>query len=427
MKRVHRAQGGHGHQVVSSATEKRATREIADPPLESLGTRESRTGPSRKGLHIPQSTDVNEHGAGGASGGNGELATFQDLGAAIIPVTCRELGQLTPQVVLTLRILFDELPQLLDPRSELIQLRVQLAVLQGGEMRESHRQDRLGLRLRQLELLLQLIGCRPRVPRAPNDLDHPLDPVQSYQKTLQHVRAILRPLELESGASPDHVEAEIDERSESLFEVHLSGPPRLQREHDDPERRSKLGLLEQRFGHLSRIRVPLELDDEPHAVPVGLVPEIADGVGPALPHHLRDRLDDPRLVHLVWQLRDHEQALTVSALLHVQARPHVHQPSTGLVRLPDPVTTPDVSAGREIRPLHVLQQVRHLAIRIVYQPIRSREKLAEVVGRDLRGHSDRDAVRAVQQQMGEPGGQRRRLLEPAVEVWPPIRSVEIDL
>ena len=109
-KRVHRARGGHGHQVVSSATEKRATREIADPPLESLRTRESGTGPSRKGFHIPQSTDEDEHGPGGTAGGKGELAPFQDLGAATIGVQRHELGQLTPQVALTLRSVLDELP-----------------------------------------------------------------------------------------------------------------------------------------------------------------------------------------------------------------------------------------------------------------------------------------------------------------------------
>ena len=38
------------------------------------------------------------------------------------------------------------------------------------------------------------------------------------------------------------------------------------------------------------------------------------------------------------------------------------------------------------------------------------------MGRDLRGHADRDPVRAVQEEVREPGGKDGRLLEPVVEV-----------
>src|SRR5207237_3420515 len=55
-------------------------------------------------------------------------------------------------------------------------------------------------------------------------------------------------------------------------------------------------------------------------------------------------------------------------------------------------------------------------VRVVDQDRDRVDQLAQVVGRDLGGHAHGDAVRAVEQQVGQPGGQYDRLLVAAVEV-----------
>ena len=53
--------------------------------------------------------------------------------------------------------------------------------------------------------------------------------------------------------------------------------------------------------------------------------------------------------------------------------------------------------------------------------------LAEVVGRDIGGHTHRDAGGAVDQQVGEPGGQHHRLLETVVVVRGEIHRLLLDI
>ena len=55
------------------------------------------------------------------------------------------------------------------------------------------------------------------------------------------------------------------------------------------------------------------------------------------------------------------------------------------------------------------------------------DDLAEVVGRDVRGHADRDALAAVDQQVREPGRQRRGLFGGAVVVRDHVDGVFVDV
>ena len=50
--------------------------------------------------------------------------------------------------------------------------------------------------------------------------------------------------------------------------------------------------------------VALQLDDDPHPAPVGLVADVGDALDPLVPHQLGDLLDQPGLVDLVGDLGD---------------------------------------------------------------------------------------------------------------------------
>ena len=87
--------------------------------------------------------------------------------------------------------------------------------------------------------------------------------------------------------------------------------------------------------------------------------------------------------------------------------------------------------GREVRALDPLdQRVEQLLVgglEVLQVPLHAGRDLAQVVRRDLGGHADRDALGAVDQQVGEPGRQHDRLGRAAVVVRAEIDSVLVDV
>ena len=174
--------------------------------------------------------------------------------------------------------------------------------------------------------------------------------------------------------------------------------------------------------------VALQLDDDPHPVLVGLVVDPADPFDLLLGRQLGDRLDQILLVDLVGNLGDHDlRAVAGLLLLDLGPGPHDHAAAAGLIRLLDPVPPVDVGPGREIRPLDHLAELADGRFRIVHQELHRLDDLAQVVRRDVGCHTDRDAARAVDQQVGNLGGKDGGLLQPVVEVGLEIDRVLVDV
>ncbi len=77
--------------------------------------------------------------------------------------------------------------------------------------------------------------------------------------------------------------------------------------------------------------------------------------------------------------------------------------------------------------LHVLHQVGQLRLRVVQHADRGIDYFPQVVGRNIGGHAHGDAGGAVDQQIGEPGGQYPGFLPALVEVRVPVHRVLLDL
>ena len=87
------------------------------------------------------------------------------------------------------------------------------------------------------------------------------------------------------------------------------GAPFVERQHDHAEGGLHRGVLVQLVQHHVGNRVALELDDDPHAVLVGLVVDAADPLELLLGRELGDGLDQVRLVDLVGDLGDDDLRL----------------------------------------------------------------------------------------------------------------------
>ena len=84
------------------------------------------------------------------------------------------------------------------------------------------------------------------------------------------------------------------------------------------------------------------------------------------------------------------------------------------------------AAGREIRALDPFQQRLRLGVGLVDQVQRGVTQLGRVVRRDRGGHADRDALRAVGEQVREAAGQNHRLLALAVVIGAELDAVLVD-
>ena len=113
-----------------------------------------------------------------------------------------------------------------------------------------------------------------------------------------------------------------------------------------------------------------------------------DAAVAALLDHERQLGDDDRLL-----------ALRISSMCARGA--HAHAAAAGLVGVADAGQAEDDAAGREVRALHVLHQAGGVDVRVVDEGDRRRDRLPQVVRRDVRRHADGDAARAVDEQVRE--------------------------
>ena len=105
------------------------------------------------------------------------------------------------------------------------------------------------------------------------------------------MRAGLGLPQLELGAAADDLAAELDEVLDDLEQGQHLRPAADDRQHDDAERRLQLRVLVEVVEHDLRHFAALQLDDDPHAVAVGLVAQIRDAFDRLFADELRDVLD----------------------------------------------------------------------------------------------------------------------------------------
>ena len=137
---------------------------------------------------------------------------------------------------------------------------------------------------------------------------------------------------------------------------------------------------------------------------------------------LGDALDQLALLDLVRDLGDDDPVLAARQLFLLPARAQAEGAAAGLVGLDDRLARLDQdAAGREVRPLHQVDERVDAGVGRPDQVQQRIAQLARIVRRDRGRHADRDAGGAVGQQVGKAAGQDDRLLGRAV-----VGRAEID-
>ena len=229
------------------------------------------------------------------------------------------------------------------------------------------------------------------------------------------MRPVLALVQIIQGALGDNLHLEVQILLQHLLQVQHLWLPVHQCQHGHAHRILQLGIAEQLVPDDLRNGVLFQLDDDPHAGTVGLIPQVVNAVNALVLHQIRNALNEPCLVDHVGDLV-HDDAVSPLDLLKGGVGTEGQLCPSGGVCRPDGCSAHEDAPGGEIRPLDMLHQIVQGTVRIVDQGADAINDLPQIVGRNVGCHTHGNAHGAVHQQVREPGGQHHRLLEPVVVV-----------
>ena len=279
-----------------------------------------------------------------------------------------------------------------------------LDLLEPTQIAQAKVEDCVGLPLVELEPSHQR---RLRLVLLTDDADDLVDVEEGLEIALEHLEPAHDTRQTVPAAAKEDLEPVRHEGAEHVTQPH---DPRyaagVEHVHVEPEPDLEIGgaeeLLHQELvGHGARARD----QDEAHLLG-RLVAHVAQERQLLLVQELGNTLDQPTLRHLPGDLGDHDLVLALAQILPLPARPQAEAAAPGPVRvLPRCLGLDEDTAGRQVRALHVLEELldlgRRRAQRAPRHPGECRQELARIVRRDRGRHADGDAGRPVGEQVGE--------------------------
>ena len=225
---------------------------------------------------------------------------------------------------------------------------------------------------------------------------------QRDRQAFQHMGTLARLAQVENRAPCDHLATVADERLQHVLEGHQLGLAVLQGDHVDAEhglqRRLRIEVVEHDVGQLTA----LELNDNAHAVLVGLIPQAigGDALQQLLAHQVGDALNEARLVHLIGQLGD-DNGLSPALfhVLEVRTAPDRQSPTARAIGSHDFLGTIDDAGRWKVRTRHVLHEASQGDVRILHDRQQGVDNLGEIVRRDVGGHAHGNTGGAIEEQV----------------------------
>ena len=265
-----------------------------------------------------------------------------------------------------------------------------------------------------------------------DDGDNAVDIVGRDLEALQNVCTITRFLEVKACAALDNVLLEADILVKDLAQgqhARLEFAARTRYERDVDHRN---GILELRIGEQLveddlRVGIAANIYDNLHTLARGMVLNIGDALNPLILDEICHGFDQTGLVYHVRDFRNNDLALAVRQVYDLGLSADFDLAAAGRVGGADAAAAHDNAAGREVRSLDELADLVHLRLGMIDDIAGAVDDLREVVRRDVGCHADRDAGRAVYQQVGEAGRQYDRLLALLIEVRLEIDRVFLDI
>ena len=259
-------------------------------------------------------------------------------------------------------------------------------------------------------------------------MDDLIDVVMALNQANDDVIAIRISLQTEFGAASQDLDLEFDVVIEQLDDVQNLWGPVNQAEVDDAEVDLKLRSLQKVIGDNLRDAVAADFNHDADAFFVGFVANVGDAFDFFVANELGDIFNHRRFIHLVRDFGDDDAALAVVHFFDVIFGADGDGADAGGVSIQNAFAAKNRAAGREIRTKQIiLHDFGWRQIRVFGQGDRGIDGFGEVMRGHVGGHTDRNALRAVDDQVREAGRQNRRFFFGAVVVCDEINGVLVDI
>ena len=243
----------------------------------------------------------------------------------------------------------------------------------------------------------------------------------------QHMRAVTGFAEFERSTFGDHFFAEADEASEHIAHVHQHWAATIKRQHVHTEavlqRSEFIKLVQDHIGDC----ILTDFNDDAYARFVGFIADIGNAFDAFVFDEFGDLFDHFRFVHLVWNFGNDDRFFLIADLFDLGAATLNDRATACGERIINATTTEDHAAGWKIRAGDDFENFIECRMRMIDQQASRINYFAQIMGRDVGSHTDRDTACAVDQQVREHSGKYDRFLFAAVVVFLPVDGIFIDI
>ena len=239
--------------------------------------------------------------------------------------------------------------------------------------------------------------------------------------------ALLGLFQVVLGAAAHHLVLKLHILLQHLLQGEHLGHLMVDGQHNDAHGILQLGVLVQLVQDDLCVGVLADVHHDAHTLAVGLIVQAGNALDALFLDKVCHVLDETRLVDHIGDLGDHDLGAAVLGLLNGGAAAQGDLAAAGGVGGTDAAAAHDDAGSGEVRALDVLHQAGQVDVRVVDIGDAAVNDLAQVVGRDVGGHTDCDALTAVDQQVREAAGQHAGLLFGLVKVGVPVDGVLLDI
>ena len=251
--------------------------------------------------------------------------------------------------------------------------------------------------------------------------------VGSLLQTFQNVGALLGLFQVVLGAAAHHFVLKFHILLQHLLQSEDFRHLVVDGQHDDAHGVLQLGVLVQLVQDDLCVGVLAHIHHDAHALAVGLIVQAGDALDALFLDELRHILDQAGLVDHIRDFRNDDLGAAVLGLLDGGTAAQGDLAAAGGVGGADAAAAHDDAGSGEVRALDVFHQAGQVDVRIVDIGDAAVNDLAQVVGRDVGSHTDRDALTAVDQQVREAAGQHAGFLFGLIKVRVPVDGVLLNV
>ena len=281
-----------------------------------------------------------------------------------------------------------------------------------------HFKDCLCLSFGESESLTHSLRRNRRRFRRLDDFDDFVDIVDCDEQSFHDFRADFRLFQVKIAAFYKHVALEVDVMHQHFDKSELFGLAFRDRHHIDIEVCFKFGMCKKIIYDFLRVGVLTHLNYGAHTVSVGLVHDVRNTAEYVFFRFakLQYFLQQVGFFNLIRQFRNNDVFLFVFAVFDVDSRAQSDFALARRVRLHKVVPRDNYAARRKVGAGDDFHKFVKFDFGIIDNRNRAVDDFADIVSRDIRRKTDRYAVCAVHEKVGESARQKHRLFHRIVEV-----------